>query len=143
MVPMKKVACAQWKTSGFSAVAPALLVDAVDPDVVVAHFGTGLRRAIAVEDHPADRVQRPEQPGQPLGEEVEWSLTAAPSCGYMFCMDPARALKHPRQSPKSFQVSESGPRGTASYPLLTGQPDSDSLRHASSVGARESGLRTP
>ncbi len=59
-------------------------------------------------------------------KNVEWSMTAAPSWGCMFCMDPAHGpCSMPRQSPKYRQVSDSGPngRGGASYPMGdTGQP---------------------
>ena len=44
----------------------------------------------------------------------------------MFCIDPAHGpCSNPRQSPKSFQVNESGPKGTRAEPNsppVTGQP---------------------
>ncbi|ETZ54742.1 hypothetical protein L839_0628 [Mycobacterium avium MAV_120809_2495] len=50
--------------------------------------------------------------GQRSRKKVEWSSTAAPNCGCMFCIDPAHGpCSMPRQSPKYFQVSESGPSG--------------------------------
>ena len=43
------------------------------------------------------------------------SSTAAPSCGCMFCMEPAHVpWNSPVHWPKYFHVSESGPSGTAS-----------------------------
>src|SRR4029079_9796002 len=57
---------------------------------------------------------------------VDCCSNADPNCGCMFCIEPAHGpCSMPRQSPKYFQVSDSGPRGTggASYPPgATGQP---------------------
>ena len=50
-------------------IAPPLGVDALDVDVIVADLGTGARRPVAIEDHAADRVQRPQQTLPALDEE--------------------------------------------------------------------------
>jgi hypothetical protein len=50
-------------------VAAALLVNTLDVDVVVAYLAAGDRRAVAVENDAADRVQRPQQPRPPFPEE--------------------------------------------------------------------------
>ena len=45
---------------------------------------------------------------------IEWSSTPAPSSGYMFWIAPIHTPSMPvRRSPKYFQVSESGPSGSA------------------------------
>ena len=51
------------------AVAAALVVDPLDRDVVVADLRTSHRRAVAVEHHTTDRVERSQQSRYPLAEE--------------------------------------------------------------------------
>ena len=51
------------------AVPPTLIVDALDADVVVTDLRSGLGGPIAIEHHPADWVQRSQQPRHALAEE--------------------------------------------------------------------------
>jgi hypothetical protein len=88
--------------------------------VVAAHLERGPVGARAVVDDPADRVERAEQPLPALLEEPRVLLDAGAEPGCMFCIDPAHnAMSRPRQSPKYFQVSESGPRG---FGVIGGSP---------------------
>src|SRR6516164_6631407 len=83
-------------------VTAALFVDALDGDVVVAHLGAGDRGTIAVENDSAIGYNERNRRGQRSRKNVEWSTTAAPSCGCMFCMDPAHGpCNMPRQSPST------------------------------------------
>ena len=94
-------------------VPPALFVNTFDVGVVVAHLGAGDRARSPSKTTPPIGYYELSRRGQRSQKNVEWSMTASPGCGCMFCMEPAHGpCNMPRQSPKYRRVKESGPSGT-------------------------------